>query len=90
MATVVLPNVAGSRALADRLIDGVKLDLESALRIDGRNLDINTDSFLLQIVKRISDAGLTSFELVGGGQQWYDAVREAARSAGITAVVADL
>ncbi|MCT9625968.1 hypothetical protein HWD94_12655 [Pseudarthrobacter equi] len=80
MKIINVPSVAGSRALADRLVGSANLDAHESVLIDSRDLDVNTESFVSQLVKRVADAGLTDVEVIGGGKEWIaDMEREASK-----------
>lgn len=80
MKIINVPSVAGSRALADRLVHSADLVATEPVLIDSRDLDVNTDSFVSQLVKDVADAGLTDVEVIGGGKEWLaDLEREASK-----------
>lgn len=84
MTVIVLPNVAVSRKLADRLIDLGNLETDVPLRLDSRELDLNTESFVVQLVERAAGAGISCIEVLGGGKQWFKEVADAAKHSGLS------
>lgn len=84
MIIIDLPTVAVNRKVADELMDNLRGDTSSIIKLNGRDLDINSHTFVTQLIKRISDAGFNAIELSGGGGQWYETVRQAARIAGLS------
>ena len=84
MIIIDLPTVAVNRKMADELMDNLRGDPSSTIKLNGRDLDINSSTFVAQLINRISAAGFKSIELSGGGPQWYETVRQAARVAGLS------
>lgn len=87
MTTLDLPAVAVTRIMANELMDSVRRESSTTLKLNGRDLDINSSTFLMQLVSRIEEAGFKTIELTVGGPKWYEAVREAAQLKGLTAKV---
>lgn len=83
MFTIDVPAMAVSRDMADRAVEKHDLKGSTEVRVDGRNLDINTSSFVSQLVKRLADVGIQRVEIVGGGQEWYQEISAEATSKGI-------
>lgn len=87
MTTIVLPTVAASRGLADKLIDAVVLEPRKPATIDSRDLDLNSGSFVSQLIKRLSSAGFESIKVLGGGPIWFEEIERVAKEKGLTASV---
>lgn len=83
MFTIDVPAMAVSRDMADRAVEKHDLKGSTEVRVDGRNLDINTSSFVSQLVKRLADVGIQRVEIVGGGQEWYQEISAEATRKGI-------
>lgn len=85
MTTIILPTMAVSRNMADNIMDRAILDDAASLRIDSRNLDLNSESFVAQLILRVSDAGIRLIEVLGGGEDWLKEVSAEALAHGIKA-----
>lgn len=80
MKKISVPSVASSRVLADRLVDTAQLVDNEPVLIDSRDLDINTESFVSQLVMRVAEAHPSEVQVLGGGNEWIaDVQREAQR-----------
>ncbi|MDO5863424.1 MULTISPECIES: hypothetical protein [Paenarthrobacter] len=80
MKIINVPSVAGSRALADRLVHSADLAPNESVLIDSRHLDVNTDSFVSELVKLVAEARPKGVEVVGGGKDWLaDVERESSK-----------
>lgn len=77
--------MAVSRNMADKIMDRATLDDAHSLRIDSRNLDLNSESFVAQLILRVSSAGIEKIEIVGGGEDWFQELSSEARSHDIEA-----
>lgn len=75
--------MAVSRELADQVIGTANLSGTEEVRVDARNLDVNTLSFVSQLIKRITEVGIKEIELVGGGSQWLQEVSKEATAKGL-------
>lgn len=79
MKKISVPSVASSRVLADKLVDSAHLVDNEPVIIDSRDLDINTESFVSQLVKRVAEAHPSAVEVVGGGDEWIAEVQREAK-----------
>lgn len=86
MTTIHMPAMAVSRKMADKVVQEANLDGETQVRIDGRNLDVNSDSFVAQLVKLVSEAGVKQIEIVGGGADWLREISAEATNSGLSFV----
>lgn len=90
MKTINVPSVAGSRTLADKLVHAADLVAQEPVLIDSRHLDVNTESFVSQLVKRVAEAKPSEVEVVGGGQDWIAEVQREAKLQKLRVTVRDL
>ncbi|MFK0002551.1 hypothetical protein [Paenarthrobacter sp. NPDC090522] len=78
MTSIRLPRVAGSRDLAEALVEEAHISSADNVQVDGRNLVVNTESFAFRIVELVSEASPQSVEFVGGSPEWFKDVKRAA------------